>query len=657
MLPLGDVMSGDEIKLAASFIRDGQHEAARRLLVPYVKANSRDARGWLLLSFVLEDPSQQIESVRHALRLKPDDERAQLRLATLLGKQKADQSPEHARPRDKTSPFREREDESLGDPRQSLSRTPSEPHTPEWAKSIPAIQSGADVSEISLDSRQPVTPAGSKLIPSKTNNLRAFIVAGVAILCFISVVAGVIGYPAIRDLNDSVQRTQSAKRIEQVAAQIGTAQPTLPASWTPTPEPTITLTPTITPTITQTPPPTLIGPNEQELEEMQVIQTEVADLRGLNVVMDVQGYILDKGRVRPILEDLYYSSGGTEEEVADQKRQLIALGLVKPTYNLFDNILNNIADGIGGFFDPEAKEIFVLGFLFGGVEHYIYAHEFDHALVDQHFPLDAYGNYPVCLSNEDQCKAIDALIEGDASLLMDQWWDQYASVQDYQDILRYNPPWNTLPEQFPPPYASRDALFPYYEGRLFVEYLYDRGNWAEVNGAYQAPPESTEHILHPQKYIAGESPITVRPADIAPTLGQGWRELTTDTLGEWSTYLVLGYGADHEAQVDDFTADRASAGWGGDTYQIYYNDALDQTVMSIRWIWDTNSDATQFFNAMLEYQDARFRGAKLSRTDGQCWEANNQASCIFRSEREILWLLAPNQTILNNLLASVPGFP
>ncbi|MGD2059139.1 MAG: hypothetical protein PVI04_10455, partial [Anaerolineales bacterium] len=302
-------------------------------------------------------------------------------------------------------------------------------------------------------------------------------------------------------------------------------------------------------------------------------------------------------------------------------------------------------------------EIYVLGFIFGGVEHYIYAHEFDHALVDQHYPLDGYGNYPVCLTNEDQCKAIDALIEGDASLLMDQWWDQYASIQDYQDILRYNPPWYTLPEQFPPPYASMDALFPYYQGRAFVEYLYDRGNWAEVNKAYQDPPESTEQILHPQKYLAGERPITVRTAELSAVLGEGWRELATDTLGEWGTYLMLGYSADLESQIDIITAETVTAGWGGDSYQVYYNDELDQTVMSARWIWDTNSDATQFNNAFLDYMDARFRGSAVNRSDGDCWEANDQASCIFRSGREILWLLAPDQAMLDQVLAAVPGFP
>lgn len=650
-------MAGDELKLAASFIRDGQKQAAQRVLIPYVKAHPQDANGWLLLSYVLEDPTKQVDCVRRALQLKPDDPRAGKRLQSLLGTKSIEPQDHQGPLQEKTPPFLAREKPSAASLRTESTPPASEPRTPERAKAISPVQeaheSPAPVHSSPQARQTPRTPPPAP----QQSNLKPFLILGVAVLCFIVALGGIIGYPSIRGLYNSVQSTRTAVRVERVAAQLGTAQPTLPPSWTPTPEPSITPTPTITPTITQTPPPTLVPPSDQDLEEMQAIQIEVADLRGLSIKSDVQSYIVNRGRVRPILENLFYANGGTQAEVEDQKRSLIALGLVKPTYNMFDNILNNIADGIGGFYDPLTDEIFVLGFLFGGVEHYIYAHEFDHALVDQHYPLDGYRNYPVCLTNEDRCRAIDALIEGDATLLMDQWWDQYASIQDYQDILRYNPPWYTLPEQFPPPYASRDALFPYFEGRSFVQYLFDRGNWAEVNRAYENPPQSTEQVLHPQKYIAGERPIDVAPADIAPVLGEGWRELATDTLGEWGTYLLLGYSADLESQIDVFTAETVAAGWGGDTYQIYYNDETDQTVMSARWIWDTNGDATQFENAMLEYLDARFRGAKLDRRDGECWEANDQTGCMFRDGREFLWLLAPDQTILTGVLAAVPGFP
>jgi hypothetical protein len=336
---------------------------------------------------------------------------------------------------------------------------------------------------------------------------------------------------------------------------------------------------------------------------------------------------------------------------------LVALGLIKSTYNLYDNILNNLADGIGGFFDPVSKQIFIIGSRFGGVEHYIFSHEYDHALIDQHFQMDQMGVYPLCIHDEDYCRTVRALVEGDASLLMDQWWNQYASPQDYEDILNYIPPRFAIPDQFPPPFAIKEADFPYYEGRDFVEFLYNRGNWAEVNKAFSDLPQTTEQILHPEKYLTREAAIEVTHPELGSILGASWRFLTTDTLGEWGTYLVLGYGADDAARLDDSVAASAAAGWGGDSYLVYYNDETNQTILAAYWIWDTNTDAGQFESAMNTYQEERFRGAGLDRTDGACWEVNDQASCLFRSGREILWLLTPNQTILNDLLAAYPAFP
>jgi hypothetical protein len=191
--------------------------------------------------------------------------------------------------------------------------------------------------------------------------------------------------------------------------------------------------------------------------------------------------------------------------------------------------------------------------------------------------------------------------------------------------------------------------FPYEEGLAFVNYLYKRGNWAEVNKAYETLPQSTEQTLHPEKYLAGEAPIDVAAPPLTDTLGSDWRLLDSNSLGEWMTYLILGYGSDVAAQLDDTTAARAAAGWGGDHYQVYYNDPADQIVLAVEWQWDTQRDADEFKAAMLKYLDERFRGAKLTRTDGSCWSVNDQVSCLFTKAQAALWLLAPDEATLNKV--------
>jgi hypothetical protein len=300
----------------------------------------------------------------------------------------------------------------------------------------------------------------------------------------------------------------------------------------------------------------------------------------------------------------------------------------------------------------------VIGTHFGGLERFVYSHEYDHALTDAHFNIAGLGVYPSCTRTEQQCEAIRGLVEGDATLLMGQWLDQYASPQDVKDIYNqnYKPSNRALPDQFPPPYASREGAFPYVEGLNFVESLYQEGNWSAVNQAYQNLPTTTEQILHPKKFLSGEQGIPVNPVGLDGVLNADWRLLKSDSLGEWTTYLVLSYSADIAAQVDLDTGAQAAAGWGGDNYQVYYDDATQESVLVTHWVWDTQTDADEFKQAMLYYQDKRFRGTKADIGKGDCWEANGQTSCMFWHGAESLWIIAPNHDLVNGILARYSSF-
>ena len=76
-------------------------------------------------------------------------------------------------------------------------------------------------------------------------------------------------------------------------------------------------------------------------------------------------------------------------------------------------------------------------------------------------------------------------------------------------------------------------------GRKFVEALYQRGGWAAVNKAYEDLPASTEQILHPEKYLAGEKPIEVAAAPLSEVFGGDWQIIADEVLGEWRTYHVV----------------------------------------------------------------------------------------------------------------------
>jgi hypothetical protein len=239
---------------------------------------------------------------------------------------------------------------------------------------------------------------------------------------------------------------------------------------------------------------------------------------------------------------------------------------------------------------------------------------------------------------------------------MNQWLEQYAGPQDLLDILSFDAPDQVMPDQFAPPFVVPEANFPYVEGLNFVNAMYARGRWALVNAAYTNLPESTEQILHPSKYFEGDSPEEMPDTPLDSVLGEGWRLLDNNSLGEWMTYLMLGYGADVDAQLDDAIAERAAAGWGGDRYWVYFNDESGQTAMSVRWSWDTMGDATTFDGALADYLLERYGGNEVESTRGSCWEANAQRSCLYRAGLEILWLLGPDAATVDAVLTRFPGF-
>jgi hypothetical protein len=609
------------LQRAAAYLQAGKPQLARPLLIEVVRQQPNSEEGWLLLSHAMAEQQQKIDCLQRVLRINPGNVEAQTRLRLLL-------SP----PEERAAPI----------------VAPPAPPTPPPARSAEVAPPNRSEMDVLRAAAVSVPSAKRK---SKARFKRSQWIA-IGVMAFLTVAVIVIALVLLVSPGASPTDRPAAPAVASVAAATPTpAPPTVthtkfPPTWTPTP------TPAPTSTRTATPFPTL---NPTLLASMDRIEEQVADLRGLPIGDEVPRVLIRREAVEQTLRQMLIEQGYAET-LADQARSLSALGLIKPTYDLFKYAMNGLADNVGGFYIPWLGQLFVIGTRFGGVERFVFAHEFDHALTDQYFDIGALGVYPDCLSEGQRCAAIRALVEGDATLLMQQWWQQYAGPQDYQDILRYRPPSQTLPEDFPPPYVSRDLEFPYVAGLKFVESLHQRGNWAEVNRAYANLPDSTEQILHPEKYVDDEQPIEVAAPPLIDTLGADWRLIDDDVLGEWTTYLVLTAGADLAAQIPDDDALRASRGWGGDHYQIYYNDVISQTVLAAEWVWDTPRDATEFSLALSDHLAERFRGLRIDRGAGDCWESNQQTSCLFVTGDRTLWLLAPDRATLEAALTQYPDF-
>jgi len=440
-------------------------------------------------------------------------------------------------------------------------------------------------------------------------------------------------------------------------AQVTTQTSQIDAQTTPTPVPTSTPASTATdvPSITPTPSPTLpptptSAPLDADtLAQMDEIQIQVAAMRELVPLSTVSRSVISQDAVRPILESIYLEHS-TREDVADQVHVLSTLGLIEPFFDLYSKAISEIGEGIGGFYVPGKDELYVIGETFSGIERFVYAHEYTHALTDQHYSLDSVGVYPVCLSNSDRCQAIAALVEGDATYLMYQWLETYGTEDDINDIIaaQYAPLDRTISRlDLPPPYAVREVQFRYGESTEFIDHLYQIGKWQMINPAYETLPQTTEQILHPEKYQVREAAKPVEIPDLQVVLGESWRLLASDTLGELGTEIVLGYSFNGLTRIDLEIAKQAAAGWGGDHYQMYYKGTTNGRVLAAAWTWDTRTDADQFWAAISEYLHLRYLKKSIDHPEGLCWEKTiEENTCIFQRGSDVLWIISPDMETL-----------
>lgn len=221
----------------------------------------------------------------------------------------------------------------------------------------------------------------------------------------------------------------------------------------------------------------------------------------------------------------------------------------------------------------------------------VLAHEIVHALQDQHFSRAR----PAAFDGQDGRLAYHAMLEGDATLTMIAYLAGERGIPLRRAIRRaadlsHDVPIESLVASEGGA-ALRDALpilrarllFPYRAGTSMAAELYMAGGLQLLNRLNTQPPVSTEQVLHPEKYLAGELPIVVR----APSAPPGYRVVASDTLGELATSVVL------ERCASAPLARAAAAGWGGDRFTLL-EGPNGQVALLWSTAWDTEADAKEF---------------------------------------------------------------
>jgi hypothetical protein len=319
------------------------------------------------------------------------------------------------------------------------------------------------------------------------------------------------------------------------------------------------------------------------------IESQVVAIRELDAATKVDRETIDEDQLRERLTK-DYDKNNDPAYVAANERLYKALGLLPQDADLREMSLELLSGpaGVAGFYDDEEKKMYVVSRSgeIGANEKITYAHEYTHALQDQHFPV--FSEFKDVLDQSDRAMGRMGVYEGDATLLMTLWALQHFAPEELAEISQVSPEQQAALDKMPK-ILSDTLLFPYSTGALFVQQAQMGGGWDAVDAFYDRMPVSTEQIMHPEKYQAGEEPVDVQlPADLAKDLGAGWTVPLYDSFGEFQMGTWLRIGG-----VAQATAAEAAAGWGGDRLAVIDGPA-DAWAVVMQTEWDTEADAAEF---------------------------------------------------------------
>jgi hypothetical protein len=385
---------------------------------------------------------------------------------------------------------------------------------------------------------------------------------------------------------------------------------------------------------------------EAELEKLLAATDEIArqvsELRKLPVKRPIARGVMSKPEITKRLVqriDEDYAAA----EIAAEELALRRLGLLPRDVDYRQLVVDLLTEQVVGFYDPQVRELYIADWADPRMQRVVMAHEIGHALQDQSFDLKRFTKPD--RENGDAQLGRQALVEGDGVALMIEFM--------FRELGQKNDPWadDTVVNAMAassglaggalfdkaPLFLRETLLFPYTGGLRFIAAARRTRPWSDVDAMYARPPLSTEQVLHPAKYHAGEKPLPLRTP--APPSLKGWKKLYTNVIGELLFGVLL---REHGARKE--VAERAAAGWGGDRLLVWgptATAAVDDVVLVDFSIWDSETDAAEAAEALAEalasgtFDDAPGRTSSVERRGSRVLLVIGQPESMPRLRDEI----------------------
>ena len=333
----------------------------------------------------------------------------------------------------------------------------------------------------------------------------------------------------------------------------------------------------------------------------------------------------------------------TEEEALIDREFLLLLDFIRESDDVKKVIASRYSGGVVGFYDRENKDLLISS---GGQqdlhpdEKTVFAHEVVHALQDEAIHLNSL--YPDKWLRKDSLLARKALVEGDARYFDWRYMEELLTNAE-QSLLFTSFSGGGSSGVREIKFFSRIGSFPYNEGAWFVSDLVEHGGVKGLHQAFANPPQSTEQILWPDKYLDGEAPVQVDMPDFLYALGPSWYVLDSGAIGALILKLYL------ENHLDERTASNAAYGWGGDSYAVVRDSVNGETVLVSLSVWDHPYEAQGFFEVYEQY--AQQAGGELTSSEesSRSWAGDKRYVHLAIDEDRVLLIIGNSQETVDTI--------
>jgi hypothetical protein len=385
------------------------------------------------------------------------------------------------------------------------------------------------------------------------------------------------------------------------------------------------------------------------------IAAATALLRGLNFKTTVKPELLSPAELAARVQQMF-THDNSRVTLNGTAAVLETYGLLPAKYDLYDELKTLQGEQVEGFYDSKTRRL-VVGASSARdpspFDQVVLAHEYTHALADQHFGLGTLDKLQKQHA-DDAAAAFLALAEGDATFTMQLYQTQVLTTAQQQQFIQEASTLQTSAFDAAPQYLKDVLQFPYIQGLAFVTTLHDRGGFDLVDQAYRDPPVSTEQIMHPSRYLdTRDNPTAVSLPDVRRALGTGWTSIETGGVGEYDVLEILQHGGAGLSATDS----RVGAdGWDGGEYGGYRSP--DGVLVATLTAWDSDSQAREAAAAFARWLPARYPGGTAfdAGTRGQGWQSTAGAGEVVQTGSRLLLLLGPTAKDISRARAAFSGF-